>query len=93
MDHPYDSDAFDVTTTISAVSGGFYHILNGWADTGTQILRKHRDDLEEYRHEGYSDTSEQVLGESYALLGMTWLAQNSRVRSMGAEIADRNNFV
>ena len=88
VDHPYESDTFDVTTTVSVVSDGFYQIVSGWGNTGTQILRKHRDDLEEYRHEGYSDTSEQVLGQSYALLGMTWLAQNSRVRSMGAEIAD-----
>jgi len=88
VDHPYETDAFDETTTIKIVSDGFYHIVNGWADTGTQILRKHRDDLEEYRHNGQSDSSEPVLGESYSLIGVTWLAQNSRVRYIAGPLID-----
>ncbi len=88
VDHPYGTDAFDETTTIQVVSGGFYEIVNGWADTGTQILHKHRDVLEEYRYDGYSDSSEEVLGESYGLIGMTWLAQNSRVRFIAGPLVD-----
>ncbi|MDI6451757.1 RHS repeat-associated core domain-containing protein [Anaerobaca lacustris] len=86
VNHPYNGTSFNEATTITVVSGGFYHIVNGWADTGTAILKKHRDLLEELRYDGHSDSSEQVLGESYALIGLTWLAQVSRMRSMTAEI-------
>lgn len=88
VDHPYGTDDFDETTTIQVVSDGFYQIVNGWADTGTQILRKHRDVLEEHRYDGDADSSEQVLGESYGLVGMTWLAQNSRVRFIAGPLVD-----
>ena len=88
VDHPYNAGDFDQSTTTKVVSGGFYHIVNGWGDSGTQILRKQRDLLEEYRYDGYSDTSEQVLGESYGLIGTTWLAQISRVRAIAAPMVD-----
>jgi hypothetical protein len=88
VDHPYDSNDFDETVTVKVTSGGFYHIVNGWGNTGTRVLKKHRDDLEQYRFDGESDSSEEVLGESFTLLGMTWLAQTSRMRSMAAGVTD-----
>jgi YD repeat-containing protein len=86
VDHPYDSDDFDGTTTLKVTAGGFYQIVNGWGDTGTKIIEKHRSLLEQYLYDGEPDTSEKVLGESFALVGLTWLAQTSRVRSLAAEI-------
>jgi len=88
VDHPYNSGDFDETTTIKVVSGGFYHIVNGWADTGTPILRKQRDLLEEYRYDSEDDTTEPILGQSYALIGTTWLAQTSRVRFIAGSLVD-----
>ncbi len=84
VDHPYNATVFDQSTTISVVSGGFYQIVNGWANTGTPILRKHRDLLEEHIYD--TGTTEEVQGQSYALVGLTWLAQTSHVRSMAAGI-------
>jgi len=88
VNHPYESADFDGTVTVKVTAGGFYHILNGWGDTGTKILLKHRDLLQQYRHDGLSDSSEQVLGESFTLVGLTWLAQNSLMRSLAAGTTD-----
>ncbi|MHC4499518.1 MAG: RHS repeat domain-containing protein, partial [Planctomycetota bacterium] len=82
VDHPYDVDDFDATTTLKVTSGGFYQIVNGWGNTGTKILEKHRGALEQYLHDGLAGNSEEVLGESFALAGFTWLAQTSRMRSL-----------
>jgi RHS repeat-associated protein len=82
VDHPYDATDFDESTTIKVVSGGFYTILNGWGDTGTEILKSHRQQLQQYRFDGQSDSSEQVLGESFDILGLTWLAQSSQMRTI-----------
>jgi len=89
VDHPYDVNDFNDVQAINVFSGGFYQIVNGWGDTGTKILEKHRALLEQYRFDGLSDSSEQVLGESYALVGLTWLVQNSRMRSMMDEIGSQ----
>jgi len=79
VDHPYESSDFDGATTLKIKAGGFYHIANGWGDTGAKILLKHRGLLQQYRLT-LSDTSEEVRGESYALVGLTYLAKTSRSR-------------
>ncbi len=84
VDHPYYVDDFDATTTIKVVAGGFYQIVNGWGNTGTKIIQKHRGELQQYIYDGDANDSETVLGESYAIVGLTWLAQTSRMRSMAA---------
>ena len=37
MDHPYEVDDFDGTTTVKVTAGGFYSIVNGWGNTGTEM--------------------------------------------------------
>jgi RHS repeat-associated protein len=88
VDHPYEPNDFDGTMTVKVTAGGFYQIVNGWGDMGTKILEKHRGLLQQYRHDGLADDSEQVLGESFALVGLTWLAQTSRMRSMAHEVGN-----
>ena len=82
--HPFETTDFDGTVTVKVTSGGFYKIVNGWGDTGTGIIEKHRSDLEQYRYDGYSDSSEEVLGESFSIVGLTWLAQTSKMRALAA---------
>jgi RHS repeat-associated protein len=84
VEHPYDSTAFDCTVAIPVKAGGFYAVVNGWGNTGKKILAQHRNALEQYRYEEAGDTSEEVLGESYSLIGLTWLAQTSRMRQIAA---------
>jgi YD repeat-containing protein len=93
VDHPYDVNDFDGTTTLKVTAGGFYHIVNGWGDTGTKILEKHRGVLEQYLYDGVAGDSEEVLGESFALVGLTWLAQTSRMRSMASEACERFTLI
>jgi YD repeat-containing protein len=92
VDHPYDVNDFDGTTTLKVKAGGFYQIVNGWGDTGTKILEKHRGLLQQYR-QGLADDSEEVLGESFALVGLTWLAQTSRMRSIAGEVCERFTLI
>jgi hypothetical protein len=86
VDHPYYSSDFDESTTIKVVSGGFYQILNGWGNTGTEILKTYRRQLQQDRFDGQSDSSERVLGESYDILALTWLAQSSLMRTMAGGV-------
>ena len=82
--HPYESTVFNGAVTVKVTSGGFYQIVNGWGDTDTKIIETHRGKLEQYIFDGYSNSSEEVLGESFNLVGLTWLAQTSKMRSLAA---------
>ncbi|MFC1636012.1 DUF6531 domain-containing protein, partial [Planctomycetota bacterium] len=82
VDHPYGTTDFDGTVTIKVTAGGFYNIVNGWGNTNTKIIEAHRGALEQFIHSGELDTSEEVLGESFAILGLTWLAQTSKMRAL-----------
>ena len=88
VDHPYETTGFRRTATLKVRAGGFYHIANGWGETGTKILLKHRGLLEKYRLDGYSDSSEEVLGESYALVDLTYLAKASRTRYLSGLVSN-----
>ena len=70
VNHPYAAKGgtfADQTVNCSVVAGGFYPIVNGWGDTGTYIIEKHRQDLSQYFHDGFADDSEEVLGELFML--------------------------
>ncbi|UCF04059.1 MAG: hypothetical protein JSV33_08880 [bacterium] len=82
VEHPYHTTDFDGTVTVKVTSGGFYHIVNGWGNTNTKVIETHRGVLEQYLFDGESATSEKVLGESYTILGLTWLAQTSKMRAL-----------
>ncbi|MBM4027006.1 MAG: hypothetical protein FJ280_16625, partial [Planctomycetes bacterium] len=83
VDHPYENTRFDGAVTLQVRAGGFYHVVNGWGDTGTKILLKHRQQLQEYRLT-LADSDEEVLGESYALVGLTYLAKTSLMRNLAS---------
>ncbi|MCP4540438.1 MAG: hypothetical protein GY832_25140, partial [Chloroflexi bacterium] len=86
VDHPYDDSDFDAAVTVKLTSGGFYNIFTGFGDTNKKILEKHHKLLEQERFDDATDQSEGVMGESYALVGLTWLAQTSQMRQMAASL-------
>jgi RHS repeat-associated protein len=64
------------TKTPKIRAGGSYCIVNGWGCTSPEIIGKHRKILQQYRRDpGLGDDSEKVLGESLAIIGLTWLAE------------------
>ena len=79
-DHPYASlggTFMDHTVTHQIKVGGKFLVVNTWGLTGRGLLEKYRKRLTEYRHAGGAEGSEEVLGEGLAMLGQSWMAQNS----------------
>ncbi len=77
-DHPYASSSGtyqDQTRTFSIRAGGSYNIVNGWAETTRGMIEQHRKLLNRYKADGVTDDSEEVLGETLAMMGFAWLAQ------------------
>jgi len=91
VDHPYAANGgtyCDDSRTFYITAGGSYLVVNGWAGTGQKVIEKHRQILKQNRHAGGSDTSEPVLGESLAMVGLTWLAECSRAGQISDQIAN-----
>ncbi|MFC1765443.1 RHS repeat-associated core domain-containing protein [Planctomycetota bacterium] len=90
VDHPFEITDFDDSQVLSVISGGFYTIANGWGDTDTKILAKHRENLLQLQYQGIPDSSESVLGEAYSVVGFTWLAQMSKLLNLARWVGDRD---
>ena len=88
VDHPYETASFDGSVLLKVKAGGFYCIANGWGDTGTKILLKHRGLLQQYQQSG---TTEQIQGESYTLVALTYLAKTSLSRRLAGHGFSRVN--
>ena len=91
VDHPYsglDGTYADESTTRDIKAGGSYFILNGWTETGRRMIERHRKTLKENIHAGGDDTSEPVLGETLAMIGYTWLAEESLADEVADQIVD-----
>jgi RHS repeat-associated protein len=85
VNHPYVSDTneyCDDSRPAQIKAGDIYHIVNGWGQVGTEILEKHRRALEQNRHNGRADDSEEVSGESFALIGLTWCSEVCRTQKI-----------
>lgn len=70
----------------SIAEGGSYYIVNGWGNIGTKIIEKHRMILEQRIYAGDDVASEPVLGESLTILGLTWLAECSKINQLSDQI-------
>nr|WP_319491029.1 RHS repeat-associated core domain-containing protein [uncultured Desulfobacter sp.] len=78
VDHPYAASSGtyqDQTRTFSILAGGSYNIVNGWAETTRGMIENHRKLLNQYKADGQTDDSEEVLGETLAMMGFAWLAE------------------
>lgn len=91
IDHPYAAlggTYCDRTNTYSLLAGGSYSIISGWAKTDTKIIEKHRRILAENIYNGGTDESEEVMGESLSILGLTWLAENSAIDRFCSQVTE-----
>ncbi|WP_349542337.1 RHS repeat-associated core domain-containing protein [Paraburkholderia acidicola] len=61
---------------LSVNVGGYFLIGNGWGQTGRGMADLHKQLLAQANASGAAATSESVLGESLAVIGYSWLAQN-----------------
>ena len=86
VDHPDESNSLGQSSTLSVTAGGFYSIFNGWGETGTHILASHRQALTTLIDDDSAMDSEDVLGYSYNLVGLSWMAQTSKMRAIAAQI-------
>lgn len=67
----------DQNGSTSVGVGGTYFIANGWGRVGRKIVERHRRILAENRAAGAADTSEEVLGQTVAIIGVAWMAEGS----------------
>jgi len=91
IDHPYNGDNgtyADAYVVRGIRAGGIYNIVNGWADVGSQVIGLHRRILQQNRHAGSADGSEEVLGESLALIGYTFVAELCRTETLVGRLSD-----
>jgi len=78
VNHPYAAYGgtyCDQCLTTQITAGGSYLIVNGWGGTGRNIIEKHRKLLKENIAAGGPGDSESVLGETFAVMGLTWLSE------------------
>ena len=86
VDHADESNSLGQSSTLRVRAGGFYTILNGWGITGTHILASHRQALNTLIDSGSAMDSAPVLGHAYNLVGLSWLAQTSRMKAIASQI-------
>ena len=90
VDHPYagsNGTYCDESGIVWPMTGYMYYISTGWGETGRKIIEKHRRTLEEFISQGYSSNSEAVLGETLAMIGLSWMAETSRAAVLGDRIS------
>jgi RHS repeat-associated protein len=85
--HPYSQTFANQSGTLSVLSNGSsanasYVISNGWGQVGRGMIEKHRKLLQQNQAAQSNSSDETVLGESLAMIGYTWLAQNARVQQL-----------
>lgn len=68
------------------VAGGSYYIVNGWGPVGTKIIDRHRNILAQNRDGNLKEYTDEVLGESLTVMGLTWLAENSMFNQLAGRI-------
>jgi len=87
--HPYSSTFANQSGTLNVLAGGTYLISNGWGPVGRGMIERHRRLLRENQAAAPGDASaEPVLGESLAMIGYTWLAENARAQHITDRLAD-----
>ena len=78
IDHPYAANNgtyCDQTVIYTPESGRNYAIVYNFGGISDALIRKRQQQLETYRLQGLSDTTEAVLGETLNVMGQTWLAE------------------
>lgn len=95
ISHPYATNFANVTNSYAVRMTPFanfiYLIETGWGEVGRGTIEKHRKLLlSNIAANPGNPTAESVLGESLAMIGYTWLAENSQEHQVVDEIAGTN---
>ena len=88
--HPFTGTGARVSTNLNVVAGAqnLYLIQNGWGPVGRGMIEAHRRLLAQNQAASPGNsTAESVAGESLAILGYTWLAENSQSLQLTAQLA------
>lgn len=89
VDHPYAGGGGsygDDDASVYPGAGGIYYISTSWGGTGRQAIEKRRRVLDGYMAQGLGDTSEPVMGETLAMIGLSWMAETTRASELGDRI-------
>ncbi|MGE0254355.1 MAG: RHS repeat-associated core domain-containing protein [Alphaproteobacteria bacterium] len=86
------TNVFPRSSTVQAVNGYTYFIVNGWGDTGRGMVEFHRKQLQQNIAAGGSSGSEPVLGQTLAMIGYSWLAQVATQERIVGRFTDTSSF-
>ena len=86
--HAYTQGGANQSKTLTISSGGSYLVSAGWGQVGRGMVEKQRKLLAQALAAPNADpASEQVLGQSLAVISYNWLAQLSAQQRMGDQLA------
>jgi len=91
VDHPYvanNGTHCDQTSTWQCISGSTYAIVSDFGGTTDNLILKRQKQLNQSLASGLGDTSEQVLGETLNIMGLTWMKETLLVDRILAELAE-----
>jgi YD repeat-containing protein len=78
IDHPYSSSSgqyCDQTSEYHLKSGAAYAVVSAYGGTSDALLQKRQKELDSAMADGFSQSSEQVMGETLNIMGLTWLKE------------------
>ncbi len=90
VNHPYAaaSDTEEEPPKYTVKRGAYYTIIYDFgASQEGGVVEKRQRQMTEYRQEGKSDTSREVVTETLNVMGMTWMRDTALNKSLLAEIA------
>jgi RHS repeat-associated protein len=93
IDHPYaslDGTYCDQTSTYDMESGATYALFSAFAGISNGLLSKRQKQLDKFREDGLPQTSEEVMGESLNIMGLTWAKEISEITKL---LVDMSSFV
>lgn len=91
VDHPYsglNGTYADQPATYKVESGRSYAIVYNLAGAGDALIQQRQKQLDSYRAQGLSNTSEAVLGETMNLMGITYLKEGYLANRLISALAD-----
>lgn len=91
IDHPYaynNGSYVDQTVNYSPESGRTYAVVYNFGGISNALIRKRQQQLETYRAQGMTDSSESVLGETLNIMGQTWVKEIAMSNRLFSELSD-----
>ncbi len=102
IDHPYSAyggtygdvqHQFELDQYTNEGDYNLYYFSQGWGFTGRKILEKHRRVMGQLVADGASPDLEPLLGETLAMIGLSWMAENSLQADMGDQLTNTTSIL